>query len=237
MRARGAAPLSDKPRVRPGRRIIGIFGGSFDPPTRAHLTRIRELATTYRQAVIGLNGQPTTRRLDELWVVPVFKHMSLAKRDVMTPFSDRLPMLNAGLAAYLGRATATKATVRISTIEAELGGISNTLATIEALRARHPDCDFVIYLGADLRDDLAKWRGFDRIQKLACVEFLSRGGYDNRDVSGSQVEAMASTDVRTLIAAGDLAAAARLLDPAVASYLMQRPDLLDRYVKRESKKR
>ena len=168
-------------------------------------------------------------------MVPTFNHKNPAKRGVMTPFIDRIRMLEIGLAEYLGRSTKDRAGMRISPIEAQIGGISHTLATIEALLAQHPDCDFVVYLGADIKKELDQWQGFDRIQKLACVEFLSRAGYDNDGVSGGRVEAMASTDVRKLIASGDLAAASRLLDPRIAAHLARRPDLLDRYVRREKR--
>ncbi len=234
-RIRAAAPpvaVTLPPRLRTGRRLIGVFGGSFDPPTRSHLQRIRELVTSFRQNVIGVDGKPTQARLDELWVVPVFQHANPAKRTGMTPFPDRVKMLELGLGEHLGPATSSKAGLRISTIESEIGGISRTNTMLAMLQARHPDCDFVVYLGADLRRDVATWHGSDALRNLAYVQFLSRAGYDSTDTVGLPIPEMSSTDFRVALGRHDLAAAARLTEPRVMAFIEARPEILSRYAKR-----
>ncbi len=234
-RVHAAAPAASvilRPRIRPGRRLVGIFGGSFDPPTRSHLQRIRELATSFKQGVIGTDGRHTKVRLDELWVVPVFQHANPAKRAVMTAFPDRLRMLEIGLAEHLGPASRDKAALRISSIEAQLGGISRTNDMITALRSAHPNCDFVVYLGADIRRDLDTWHAFDALQRMACVQFLSRAGHDSADTVGSPIPEMSSTDYRNAVGRGDLAAANRLTEPRISAFLAGRPDIVTGYVRR-----
>ena len=164
--------------------------------------------------------------------MPVFQHANPAKREVMTAFKDRVAMLELGLAGHLGPATKDQAALRISSIEGRLGGISRTSATLMALRAEHPDCDFVVYLGADIRKDVGTWQGFEALRKVACVEFLARAGYDSTDTVGSPIPEMSSTDYRRAVGRGDLTTAARLTDPRIAAFLGRRPDLLARYAQR-----
>ncbi len=230
-----AQAVSIPPRVTPGRKLVGLFGGSFDPMTPGHRGRAEELVTTYRQDVLGPDGAPAKRRIDALWLIPVFQHYFPEKREEMAPYQDRLNMMHVCLGTLLGPATADKAEVRISNIEQQLGGISRTYDTIAALKARNPNIDFVLYLGADIRDEVGKWYRFDDIQKTVGVQFLSRGGYDSQGTAGQFTMKMSSGDVRRAVAKEDWDEVARISDPGVAAYLKKHPDIVRRYTKRESK--
>jgi nicotinate-nucleotide adenylyltransferase len=233
--AQAAQAVSTPPRVTPGRKLVGLLGGSFDPMTPGHRGRIEELVTSYRQDVLGPDGAPAKRRIDALWLIPVFQHYFPEKREEMAPYQDRLNMMQVCLGKVLGAATADKAELRISNIEQQLGGISRTYDTIAALKTRNPNVDFVLYLGSDIRNEVDKWYRFGDIQTLAGVQFLARGGYDNDGTAGTASLTISSTDVRRAIAKEDWDEVARICDPGVAAYLKQHPDIVKRYTKRESK--
>lgn len=133
-------------------RTIALFGGSFNPPHVGHV------------AVVGwvLACQP----VDEVWAVPCFQH---AFGKVLAPFDLRARMLQAALAPFGERA-------RVCRVEEELGGVSRTVDTLEALTARHPDTSFALVAGADVRAELPLWKEPERLSRLASWIWLPRRG-------------------------------------------------------------
>jgi len=169
----------------------GLFGGSFDPPHMGHV-----LAAAYALGTTGLDG---------LYVVPTFEH-PLAKR-ALTPFADRLEMTRLAM-RDLRR-------VEVSGIEAELGGMSRTLRTIEALLQRSPARGLRLVLGSDLREEVGRWHRFDRIAALAPPLWLERGGHAS--AGGALLPELSSTRVRDALARGEGVRA--LLPRPVISYI------------------
>lgn len=133
-------------------RTIALFGGSFNPPHVGHV------------AVVGwvLACQP----VDEVWAVPCFQH---AFGKALAPFDLRARMLQAALAPFGERA-------RVCRVEEELGGVSRTVDTLEALTARHPDTSFALVAGADVRAELPLWKEPERLSRLASWIWLPRRG-------------------------------------------------------------
>src|SRR4051812_30483853 len=105
-------------------REVALFGGSFDPPHVGHV-----LAVSYALSV----------GFDSVLVVPTFEH---AFGKASSPFEHRVAM------AQLAFAPLPAAVV--SRIEETLPVPSRTLATIECLRARDPDEQLRLLIGADL---------------------------------------------------------------------------------------
>jgi nicotinate-nucleotide adenylyltransferase len=60
--------------------------------------------------------------------------------------------------------------------ELERPGPSYTVDTLRALRAREPDTEFVLLVGADAAADLASWREVEAIPRLARVVAFARAG-------------------------------------------------------------
>src|SRR6187549_742241 len=105
---------------------VALFGGSFNPPHVGH-----QLAALY---VLE------TAAVDELWFVPTFLH----------PFDKPLERFADRFALCQRAAEALGPRVRVSDIEARLGGQSRTLRTVQTLIAAHPDVVFSLVIGSDL---------------------------------------------------------------------------------------
>ncbi len=155
---------------------IAVYGGSFNPPHLSH-----QLAIT---CVLG------TARVDELWLVPTFKH-PFDKQ--LVAFSDRAKMCE--LAASPFKA------VRVSRIEEELGGDSYTLRTMKALKERHPDHRFSLVIGADLVAERERWHGWPELKEL--VPFIVVGRQGSPETGGIALPAVSSTIVRRRIREGE----------------------------------
>jgi nicotinate-nucleotide adenylyltransferase len=167
---------------------IALFGGSFDPPHVGHL-----LAATYVLA---------TEPVDELWLVPVHRHPF--GKHLAAPFDHRVELCRAMLDdAGLRRA-------RVSRIEQSLGGAVRTVDLLEHLHRTQPGTRFALVLGSDLAAERPQWKRFDRIEQLARIIELPRGGYSGTGVVMPQVS---STEVRALLASGG--DASRLVPRAV----------------------
>jgi len=157
---------------------IALFGGSFDPPHVGHL-----LAATYVLA---------TEPIGELWFVSVNEHPFGKK--LAAPFEHRAELCEAMIAdAGLRRA-------RVSRLEAEIGGEVRTVDLLEHLKAKHPQDSFALVVGSDLAAERSQWKRFDRVQELARIVELRRGGFQGG--AGAILPEVSSTQVRALLASG-----------------------------------
>jgi nicotinate-nucleotide adenylyltransferase len=164
---------------------IALFGGSFDPPHIGHL-----LAAAYVLA---------TEPCEELWFVPVLSHPF--GKQLIGSYDHRVALCEE-LARLLPR-------TRVSRAEQE-SGQTRTVDLLEWLRDRHRDKQFALILGTDLDSEKAQWKQFDRIQQLARIITVQRGGHSADSVA---IPAVSSTEVRALLKAG--APADRLVPRAV----------------------
>lgn len=173
--------------------IVGIFGGSFNPP---HLSHVLALAVVLARFEV-----------ERLLVVPTYQH-PFAKS--LAPYEDRVKMCELAM-GWLPR-------VEVSRVEEELGGESRTLRTIEHLRGRWPDKRLRFVMGADIMLESSKWHGFDRIVELAPPIVLGRVGIDVAGAPPPVLPAISSTEVRAKLAEGDLGVLAELVPRAVIEY-------------------
>jgi nicotinate-nucleotide adenylyltransferase len=149
---------------------IALFGGSFDPPHVGHL-----LAAAYVLA---------TEPVDELWLVPVFAH-PFAKP--LTGSYEHRVLLCEKLAQELPR-------TKVSRAEEE-SGETRTVDLLEWLHRTFPQHRWSLVLGTDLDAETAQWKRFDRIQQLARIVMVERGGHMAR--GGVVIPEVSSTEVRT----------------------------------------
>jgi nicotinate-nucleotide adenylyltransferase len=155
---------------------VALFGGSFDPPHVGHL-----LAAAYVLA---------TEPIDELWLVPVFEH-PLGKK-LAAPFEHRVELCEQ-LAKSLPRA-------RVSRAEQE-SGEARTVDLLEWLQRKHPGTKFALVLGTDLNAERAQWKNFERINQLARIITVHRGGFTEGETN-VVLPQVSSTHVRALLKSG-----------------------------------
>lgn len=172
--------------------VVGVFGGSFNPPHVAHV-----LAVVYSRLIA---------KLDRVLVIPVFQH-PFAKE--LAPFEHRMAMCER---AFVGQPW-----VEVSTLERDLGGESKTLRTLERLAELQPGWRLRLVLGSDVVPDLPKWHRFDRIRELADPLILPRRGFTEDDARAFLPE-VSSTEVRRVLAGGDPSSIAALLPWNVLEY-------------------
>lgn len=185
-----------------GRRRL-LFGGTFDPPHRAHL----ELPRIAADAVGA----------EEVVYVPAARN-PLKQDAEQSAGEHRLRMLELALAGRPG--------VRIATVELDRGGPSWWVDTLELLAAAGDPGDRLLFLiGADQALDFHRWREWPRILELAEPVVMARPPLDRRGLEAAwwaerivEVPAVdaSATEARRRIAAGE--PVDDLVPPAVAEY-------------------
>jgi nicotinate-nucleotide adenylyltransferase len=78
----------------------------------------------------------------------------------------------------LGAAVEKHPKLELSRLELERGGTSYTVDTLEALRARSPQDELFLVIGADQLRSFATWRAPARVASLARLVVMSREGAD-----------------------------------------------------------
>lgn len=138
---------------------VGLLGGSFNPAHAGH-RHIAEMALK-------------RLRLDQIWLL-VSPGNPLKASNGMAPFAVRLA--GAGAIGDGRRVVA-------SGIEAAFG-TRYTVDTMRVLLRRFPNARFVWIMGADILEQLPRWRRWgDIVQRLAFV-VLPRPRYSNRALAG-----------------------------------------------------
>ncbi|WP_125255162.1 nicotinate-nucleotide adenylyltransferase [Brevundimonas fluminis] len=151
-RAFGPRPgaLRDGLHLEPGMRV-GLFGGSFNPAHDGH-AHVAETALTR----LGLDRV--------IWLV-----------SPQNPLKD--PKQSASLADRMASARrwARGPSMIVSDFETR-AGTSWTVDTLRALRARHPEVNFVWLMGSDNLESFDLWRGWTDIMRLMPMAVIARPG-------------------------------------------------------------
>jgi nicotinate-nucleotide adenylyltransferase len=184
---------------------IAIFGGSFNPPHVSH-----QLACAYVLAT----ARP---RVDQVWMMPTWKH-PFDKQ--LAPYADRVEMCTRAAEPFAGR-------VEVSRLEEELATeqASYTLTTVQALKARYPDVELALVIGADLIPERERWHGWATLKTLVEFIVVGRGGYASEGGPLVELPPISSTEVRTRIARGEPVDS--LIDAAVLDYIREHRLYLD----------
>jgi nicotinate-nucleotide adenylyltransferase len=140
---------------RPAPVRVGVFGGSFDPVHRGHLTPVESIAMR-----LGL---------DEVLYVPAYcpPHKPTGPS---APSHHRFAMLALALAP--------NPLFRLSDFEVAKGGTTYTVETLRQMRALHPDEEIVLVLGSDALVSLEGWRSWREILEGYRFAVLHREPFD-----------------------------------------------------------
>ncbi|HQR18899.1 MAG TPA: nicotinate-nucleotide adenylyltransferase [Gemmatimonadales bacterium] len=180
--------------------MVGLLGGSFDPIHVGHLIVGRAVAEA-----LGL---------EELRFMPTGEQ-PLKRGRHAAGAAHRVAMVAA--------AVGDEPRLALERLEADRPGVSYTVDTLRALRAREPGREFVVLLGADAAADLDQWHEAAALPGLARLVAFARPGAPrpshallHQVVEAPAVE-ISSTAIRGRVAAGR---SIRYLVPdAVAEYI------------------
>jgi nicotinate-nucleotide adenylyltransferase len=132
---------------------VGLLFGSFNPVHTGHLILAEYFATH--------------TDLEEVWLV-VSPQSPFKVGEELLPDTNRLALLRLAIADNL--------CLRAEDIELGLPRPSYTIATLDALQARHPTHDFVLLMGADNLAGLPRWRAADRLAQEVDIYAYPRPG-------------------------------------------------------------
>lgn len=147
---------------------IGFFGGTFNPPHLGHL-----LAATYALKIFNL---------DEVWFAPVYHH-PFAK--TMISFTHRKQMCEILVEKM-------SPPLRVTDIEKTLRHEGKTVYTLRALEKKHPNDEFSLIIGSDLKDQLKTWNHSEELQKEFPILVVPRGIQNDP----SSIPNISSTNIR-----------------------------------------
>ena len=175
---------------------MGLFGGTFDPIHKGHISMALRMAETLQ--------------LDGVMLMPTFVPPHKIKEN-MASAEHRLAMCRLAVANH--------PILCVSDMELRREGASFTVDTLTALHEEYPDTQWYLLVGADMFTTLRTWHRFDDIAALATLCTIARAGTDTTTltkyaaalaadgircvVDEMPVEPYSSTQVRQRIAAGE----------------------------------
>ena len=192
-------------------RII-IFGGTFNPPTRAHL----DIAT---EALYYLDAE-------KVLFVPV---SDLYKKDDVEISYHRVNMLNLAIGNFRR--------LEIDFTEVDSVKLTYTYETVEKIKSQYQDKELFLLIGADNLEDFKNWKNQRSIMENCSLLVVNRNNSSIDEIIESNeiltefkdkiIEApieeieISSTEVRNRIASGELEGLENLVDKEVIDYIIE----------------
>ena len=183
---------------------VGMLGGAFDPPHRAHVALAR--------AAVAQLG------LDRLFVFPTGN--AWHKSRTLTSAEHRFAMARLAFAAV--------PEVLVDDRELRRTGPTYSIDTLRELQAEQPAAQLYLVMGEDQAGSFIRWQGWEDIARTAVLCVAGRGTGEGlaalRALPGVRVETLqlppmpeSATEIRARLTHGqDIAT---LVEPAVASYI------------------
>jgi len=182
---------------------LGLFGGTFDPPHVGHL--------------LAASDAFEALKLDRLVFIPnaVQPLKAGTSGTVVAPAPDRLEMVR--------RLCHGDARFDCDSIEVDRGGLSFTIDTLRAYRARHSYAALFLLIGEDVVDSLPSWRESASVLEMAELVVLTRGAAPGagpgRRVATRRID-VSSTEIRARVRAG--LSLKGFMPDRVAAYITER---------------
>jgi nicotinate-nucleotide adenylyltransferase len=137
-----------------GRRKIGLFGGTFDPPHVGHLAAARA-------AMEGFD-------LEEVRFVVAGDPWQKTQLEPVTEARHRLQMTRLAVEGV--------ADFRVDDLEIRRDGPSYTADTLEDLTDQEPEVDWYLVVGSDNAAGLDTWERWETVASLATIVVVARPG-------------------------------------------------------------
>lgn len=192
---------------------VGLFGGTFDPIHKGHISMALRLAESLD--------------LDGVVLMPTFVPPHKIKEN-MASAAHRLAMCQLAVEEH--------PLLSVSNLELKRGGASFTVDTLTALSEQYPDTQWHLLVGADMFTTLRTWHRFADIAEMAVLCTIAREGTDTTKlmayaeglrgdgircyVETCPVEPYSSTQVREKIAVGE--SIVDLVGETVGSYILDK---------------
>lgn len=184
-------------------KVIGIFGGSFNPAHNGHIMLAQYLAQH--------------SHLDEVWLT-LSPQNPLKISNSLLDDNHRLAMLNLAIESY--------PLLKVCDIELEMPRPSYTINTLDELSRRYPDYRFNVVIGGDNWNIIDRWKDYQRIINEYGVVIYPRPGYELSSTNYSNVVVVdapladiSSTEIREAFANGK--EARHLIPQKVAEYIIK----------------
>lgn len=145
------------------KRRVGLLGGSFNPAHEGH-AHISRLALKH----LGL---------DELWWL-------VSPQNPLKPIKGMAPLAKRLTAA---RRFAPDRRVKVTDLERRLG-TRFTVDTLKALQRRFPRIAFVWVAGADILEQLPRWRRWSEVMSRAPIAVFDRPSYSLRALASKAAQ-------------------------------------------------
>ena len=191
---------------------IVIFGGTFNPPTRAHL----DIAT---EALYYLDAE-------KVLFVPV---SDLYKKDDVEISYHRVNMLNLAIGNFRR--------LEIDFTEVDAVKLTYTYETVEKIKSQYQDKELFLLIGADNLEDFKNWKNQRSIMENCSLLVVNRNNSSIDEIIESNeiltefkdkiIEApieeieISSTEVRNRIVSGELEGLENLVDKEVIDYIVE----------------
>ena len=191
---------------------IVIFGGTFNPPTRAHL----DIAT---EALYYLDAE-------KVLFIPV---SDLYKKDDVEISYHRVNMLNLAIGNFRR--------LEIDFTEVDSVKLTYTYETVEKIKSQYQDKELFLLIGADNLEDFKNWKNQRSIMENCSLLVVNRNNSSIDEIIESNeiltefkdkiIEApieeieISSTEVRNRIASGELEGLENLVDKEVIDYIIE----------------
>jgi nicotinate-nucleotide adenylyltransferase len=188
---------------------IALFGGTFDPPHRAHLALAHAALAALDLAEVR-------------WIPTGEPWQKLQGGRIITPAAHRVAMVEAAIGGAGGDARFV-----LDRIEVDRVGPSYTIDTVNTLAARESGHEWVLLIGQDQYAGLHTWRGWRELLARVSLAVANRPGVAREPAP--EVRALphrmvplpmldiSATDIRARVAAGR--GIADLVPAEVAGYI------------------
>lgn len=193
---------------------IAIFGGSFNPPHRAHLRLAKEFCETIKP--------------DKTLIIPTFE----------APHKDASEYAGAEDRLNMCKLLFSGSDFEVSDIEIKREGKSYTIDTLNALREEYPGAGFYLVIGSDMLLSFHKWVKYEDILRKCKLCVMTREndvnygemlwyagstlglGESDMLISRTNAYVMSSTEIRKKLSEGE--SVSDLLTPEVENYIREK---------------